>query len=72
MDHLSVLGAAAAKAGYIAAFTIDRSNVSANDNVMALPRYLVSDHDRGKAFEMLVSGRAAEAATTHARHGYWR
>lgn len=64
------LMAAAAKAGYVAAFTIDRHNVSAHDNVMALPRYLVTDHDKGKAFAMMLSGADGEAAAARMNHGY--
>jgi hypothetical protein len=41
-----------------AGFTIDRRHASAVDRVMALPRYLMSDHDRGAAFERLLSDRA--------------
>lgn len=62
--------AAAAKAGYVAAFTIDRRNVSVSDNVMALPRYLVTDHDKGQAFEMLLSGKASDKAAPRTRHDY--
>ncbi len=62
--------AAAAKAGYVAAFTIDRRNVSVSDNVMALPRYLVTDHDQGQAFEMLLSGKASDKAAPRTRHDY--
>jgi len=44
--------------GYSAAFTIERHNASALDNIMALPRYIVVNADRGKVFEMLVRGNA--------------
>jgi hypothetical protein len=46
-------------AGYVAAFTIERRNASRRDNVMAIPRYLVSDNDRGRAFALLLEGRSA-------------
>jgi len=46
----------AVAAGYVAGFTLDRRHASAGDRVMALPRYLMSDHDRGAAFERLLSG----------------
>lgn len=52
--------AAAVNSGYVAAFSIDRRNVSPSDNVMAIPRYIVTDGDTGKAFEMLVSGHSAQ------------
>jgi peptidoglycan/xylan/chitin deacetylase (PgdA/CDA1 family) len=46
----------AKKAGYSAAFTIDRKHASSADNVMALGRYMVvSKHDL-KAFERMVNG----------------
>ena len=46
----------AVAAGYVAGFTLDRRHASAGDRVMALPRYLMTDHDRGAAFERLLSG----------------
>jgi peptidoglycan/xylan/chitin deacetylase (PgdA/CDA1 family) len=49
----------AAQAGYTAAFTIERFPASRNDHPMALPRYLMKDADRGKAFEKIVSGYTA-------------
>jgi peptidoglycan/xylan/chitin deacetylase (PgdA/CDA1 family) len=48
--------AAARKDGYIAAFSIERHKVSRKDNVMAIPRFTVSDSDIGKAFEALLAG----------------
>ncbi len=44
----------AAGAGYIAAFTIERRHAAGGDNVMKLPRYLMRNADRGKAFETLL------------------
>jgi peptidoglycan/xylan/chitin deacetylase (PgdA/CDA1 family) len=46
----------AVAAGYVAGFTLDRRHASAGDRVMALPRYLMTDHDRGAVFERLLSG----------------
>ena len=46
----------AVEAGYTAAFTIERFPASRKDHPMALPRYLMIDADRGKAFEKIVSG----------------
>ena len=45
----------ATAAGYVAGFTIERRPASGGDRVMALPRYLMTDHDRGAAFERLLS-----------------
>ncbi len=42
--------------GYCSAFTIERHPVRPSDSVMALPRYLITDSDRGKAFERLLGG----------------
>ncbi len=42
--------------GYIAGFTIERRNASASDNIMALPRYIMTDSDRGKVFGRLLEG----------------
>ena len=49
----------AARAGYIAAVTLDRRHATRTDSVMALPRYLVTDADTGPRFEALLEGRAA-------------
>jgi peptidoglycan/xylan/chitin deacetylase (PgdA/CDA1 family) len=50
----------AVAAGYVAGLTLDRRAASASDRVMALPRYLMSDRDRGVAFERLLSGAATQ------------
>ncbi len=44
----------AADAGYISAFTIERRHAAGGDDVMKLPRYLMRNADRGKAFETLL------------------
>ena len=49
------LMAKAAEAGYIAAFTIDRHALSREDPPMALPRFLLTDKDRGRAFETILN-----------------
>jgi peptidoglycan/xylan/chitin deacetylase (PgdA/CDA1 family) len=54
--HDAWLGAKAIKAGYAAAFTIERFPASPGENRMALPRYLMTQADRGKAFERIVNG----------------
>ena len=43
-------------AGYVAAFTIDRRPVTRTDKIMALPRSIVVDADRGVRFESLLAG----------------
>lgn len=45
-------------AGYIATFTIEAHHATASDNVMKLPRYLLINSDKGKAFERIVEGSA--------------
>jgi peptidoglycan/xylan/chitin deacetylase (PgdA/CDA1 family) len=52
----------AAKTGYIAAFTIHPGPVSPGDDLLALPRNIVSDADRGSRFAALVLGAAAKNA----------
>ncbi|MDP2330380.1 MAG: polysaccharide deacetylase family protein [Reyranella sp.] len=47
-DHQLALWARAA--GYIAAFTIERRPVTRSDKIMALPRFIVTDLDRGNRF----------------------
>lgn len=46
----------AAQAGYIAAFTIEQGRASPAYNMMALPRYLLSNLDRGTVFARIVEG----------------
>jgi peptidoglycan/xylan/chitin deacetylase (PgdA/CDA1 family) len=50
----------AGEAGYVAAFTIERRHASDSENIMTLPRYLMIDADRGKAFESLLKGNAPQ------------
>ncbi len=49
----------ARKAGYIAAFTLERRHAGQSDNIMKIPRYLMTDAVRGKAFGRLVAGESA-------------
>ena len=46
----------AIEAGYIAAFTIERRHTRPSDTMMTLPRYLLSDTDRGRRFEGILAG----------------
>ncbi|MDO8431025.1 MAG: polysaccharide deacetylase family protein [Candidatus Binatus sp.] len=46
--------AAATKSGYVAAVTIERRKVTRGDNVMALPRFIVTNGDVGQRFESLL------------------
>jgi peptidoglycan/xylan/chitin deacetylase (PgdA/CDA1 family) len=61
------LMARAAAAGYVAAFTIERRPVTTRDRPLALPRFLITDADRGATFVRLLeegaprSTRAASA-----------
>lgn len=50
----------AVEVGYTAALTLERRHASDSDHLMALPRYLVTQADKGKAFERLLSGRASQ------------
>ncbi|MGE0384342.1 MAG: polysaccharide deacetylase family protein [Gammaproteobacteria bacterium] len=51
----------AAAAGYVAAFTLERRPVRRADPMLALPRFLVTDRDRGAAFvRLLDSGRGGK------------
>ena len=49
--------AAAGKSGYVAAFTIERRKVSRGDNLMALPRFIVTNGNVGQRFESLLPAR---------------
>jgi peptidoglycan/xylan/chitin deacetylase (PgdA/CDA1 family) len=50
----------AAKAGYVAAFSIDRRHAGKSEKIMAEPRYLMVNGDGTKGFEAIVTGRAQE------------
>ena len=45
---------AATRSGYVAAVSIDRKRVHRGDNLMALPRFIVTNGDIGKRFENLL------------------
>jgi peptidoglycan/xylan/chitin deacetylase (PgdA/CDA1 family) len=54
------LMARATKAGYLAGFTIEAHHATNSDGIMKLPRYLLTNANRGKEFEwifMNVKGR---------------
>jgi peptidoglycan/xylan/chitin deacetylase (PgdA/CDA1 family) len=46
----------AIRAGYMAAFTIERRHTNTSDNIMTLPRYLMVNADKGKVFERILAG----------------
>lgn len=46
----------AMEAGYLAALTMERHHANGSDHVMALPRYLISDGNRGEAFGRILTG----------------
>lgn len=52
--HDDDLMARAAASGYVAAFTIERRPIARGDRLMALPRFLVTDADRGAAFTRIL------------------
>ncbi|MGA7870656.1 MAG: polysaccharide deacetylase family protein [Candidatus Binatus sp.] len=54
--------AAARKSGYGAAFSIDRRKVVRGDNVMALPRFIVTNGDIGQRFESLLPTQTPTAS----------
>jgi len=43
-------------AGYISAFTIERHHTKVSDPIMALPRYLITNADKGKVFGKILGG----------------
>jgi len=45
----------AEESGYVAAFTIKRHRAGPSGNVMTLPRYIMTDSTRGKAFERILN-----------------
>lgn len=48
--------AMARDAGYIAGFTLDRRGVTGREDLLALPRFLVTDHAVGRAFASMLAG----------------
>ena len=50
----------AEKAGYVAAFSIDRRHAGKSEHIMALPRYLMVQGDGVKGFAAIITGQAAE------------
>jgi peptidoglycan/xylan/chitin deacetylase (PgdA/CDA1 family) len=62
------LMAKAAEAGYRAAFSIDRRPLRRDDPRMALPRFLLADTDRGKAFESILSTGLRSSTGKENRH----
>jgi peptidoglycan/xylan/chitin deacetylase (PgdA/CDA1 family) len=55
----------ASEAGYAAAVTLERRHATAADPILALPRYLVTDRDRGARFEALLAGQATARSADH-------
>ncbi|HMK56113.1 MAG TPA: polysaccharide deacetylase family protein [Dissulfurispiraceae bacterium] len=47
--------ARASQAGYIATFTLEAHGASSSDIAMKLPRYLLNDKNRGRAFEWILT-----------------
>ena len=45
----------AVAAGYTAAFTIERRHSAIADNIMAIPRYIMTDENKGKTFERMMT-----------------
>jgi hypothetical protein len=46
----------AVQSGYVATFSMERHHTSSSDNGMALPRYLITNADREKAFGRILAG----------------
>lgn len=53
--HDEQLEASARSAGYVAALSLDRRHVRRTDRIMALPRYLITNSDQGRAFARIFS-----------------
>lgn len=50
----------ATQTGYVAAFTIERKPVQPGEDLLALPRFIVTNNDRGARFAALVLGKGGE------------
>lgn len=55
----------AIKAGYMAAFTIERRHTNTSDNIMTLPRYLMVNADKGKVFEKILTGNPPQRKVSY-------
>jgi peptidoglycan/xylan/chitin deacetylase (PgdA/CDA1 family) len=53
--HDDFLIAKATEAGYVGTFTIEGHSANASDQAMKLPRYLLTNANRGKAFEWIFT-----------------
>lgn len=51
---------AAAKAGYVAAFSIERRFAKPSERLMAQPRYLITEGDKINNFAAIISGKVME------------
>lgn len=56
---------AAEKAGYVAAFSIDRRHADVSEKIMSQPRYLMANGDGTKGFAAIITGRSATKKTMH-------
>ncbi len=50
----------AEEVGYTGTFSIERRHATARDRLTVLPRYLLVNSDKGKAFEQLLNGNAVK------------
>jgi hypothetical protein len=53
--HDAELAEAASRAGYVAAFTMERRHARPGADCLALPRYLINDFDRGARFAAIFA-----------------
>jgi peptidoglycan/xylan/chitin deacetylase (PgdA/CDA1 family) len=49
----------ARRTGYVAAFGIARHHATSMDDIMALPRYMITERNRNSSFERLLTGATA-------------
>jgi len=59
----------AEKAGYVAAFSIDRRHANKSERLMSQPRYLMVNRDGANGFAAIITGRAQEKKTAR-QNGY--
>ncbi len=56
------LMAKAKESGYVAAFSIEARHAGENETLMKLPRYLLTNADKGTVFEKIVQGKTGRRA----------
>jgi peptidoglycan/xylan/chitin deacetylase (PgdA/CDA1 family) len=66
----SFLERKAAEVGFLAAFTVEARSISTGDSLMQLPRFVISDSDKGPRFDRVLRSEANRLRVTDAASGH--